>query len=73
MENKWIDDRYFRILFGVMIVGLVIIAIIPRKIMLIGSANDSSGLFNMDGNGVDNSSDDSIYSDDDLEEIYEVD
>jgi len=72
MENKWIDDQYFRILFAVMIVGLVIIAIIPRKVMLIGSANDSSGLFNMDGNGVDNSSDDSVYTDDALEEIYEV-
>ena len=47
MEKTWIDDRMFRILFCVMVGALIVLAIIPRKIMLVGSANDSTGNFTM--------------------------
>ncbi len=48
MEEKIMSDKTFRIMFYLMTVALIIIALKPSKVIILGSANDNQGDINID-------------------------
>ena len=48
MEEKIMSDKTFRIMFYLMTVALMIIALKPSKVIVLGSANDHEGDINID-------------------------
>ncbi len=48
MEEKIMSDKTFRVMFYLMTVALIIIALKPSKVIILGSANDNQGDINID-------------------------
>jgi len=48
MEEKLMSDKVFRVMFYLMTLALVILALRPTKVIVLGSANDNHGTIKID-------------------------
>ena len=48
MEEKVIGDQVFKVMFCIMTIALVVVALMPKKVIVIGSANDNHGTITVD-------------------------
>lgn len=54
MDEKLFSDKAFRIMFFIMLFALVILALKPSKMVVLGSANDNQGDIIIDSKPVNN-------------------
>lgn len=48
MEEKWLSDKVVSLMLILMTLSLVLVAVKPTKIIVLGSANDNHGSINID-------------------------